>query len=213
MILKTKVGLLALALSGSVFLFSCGDKNNKKTTPSKSVVNNDDSTTIQNEQQSLKIAFVNADTLNSKYQYLKDKEAAFEKKQSAYEAEMTNKQKAFQNEAIAFQKKIQDGQLTQSEGESLQKKLESQQTALERRHQEISTQLAKEQATIQEDFQKKLDDFLEQFNKEYGYDFILTYSKNGGALLYGSKSYDITQQVLDAMNEAYKNGGSKATTK
>ncbi|HRP88603.1 MAG TPA: OmpH family outer membrane protein [Edaphocola sp.] len=206
MILKTKLSVITLVITGSVILFSCGDKKNKNTntTPTTKVEAKTDS-----EAKGLKIAFVNADTLNSKYQYLKDKEAAFEKKQSAFESEMTNKQKAFQNEAIAFQKKIQEGKITQAEGEAIQRKLENQQVALEKRHQEISAQLAKEQSGIQEDFQKRLDNFLEQFNKDHGYDFIMTYSKNGGALLYGNKTYDITQQVLEAMNEDYKNNTAK----
>ncbi len=203
-----KLKLASIAIISLALLASCGDKktNTAKTPAATNSTDNAASTTGP------KLAYVNADTLNKHYQYLKDKEAAFEKKQAAYESEMTSKEKALQNEFSSFQKKAQEGTLSQSEGEAAQKRLGAQQQALEKRHQSISAEIAKEQLAIQEEFQKKLDEFLETFNKERNYDFIFTYSKNGGPILFANAALDITQEVLDAMNEDYKNGGSKKET-
>lgn len=203
-----KLKLISAALLSLVVLAACGDKG-KKSTNTKTTTQ---STETKGENQGLKLAYVNADTLNKHYLYLKDQEAAFKKKQDAYEGEMAGKEKALQNEFAAFQKKIQGGTMTQTEGEATQKRLGQQQQALEKRHQAISAELAKEQMAIQEEFQKKLDDFLAKFNEEKQYDFIFTYLKSGGPILYANKAYDITQEVLDAMNEDYKNGGSKKET-
>lgn len=203
-----KLKLISATLLSLVVLAACGDKE-KKSTNTKPTTQ---STATKGENQGLKLAYVNADTLNKYYLYLKDQEAAFKKKQDAYEGEMAGKEKALQNEFAAFQKKIQGGTMTQTEGEATQKRLGQQQQALEKRHQTISGELAKEQMAIQEEFQKKLDDFLAKFNEEKQYDFIFTYLKSGGPILYANKAYDITQEVLDAMNEDYKNGGSKKET-
>lgn len=203
-----KLKLISAALLSIAVLAACGDKGKKSGTTHTTT----QSTKTSSETQGLKLAFVNADTLNKYYLYLKDQEAAFKKKQDAYEGEMANKEKALQNEFAAFQKKIQGGTMTQAEGESTQKRLGQQQQALEKRHQTISAEIAKEQMAIQEEFQKKLDEFLAQFNQERQYDFIFTYLKSGGPILYANKAYDITQEVLDAMNEDYKNGGNKKET-
>lgn len=203
-----KLKLISAALLSLVVLAACGDKGKKSTKTN----NTTQSTETKGENPGLKLAYVNADTLNKYYLYLKDQEAAFKKKQDAYEGEMAGKEKALQNEFAAFQKKIQAGTMTQTEGEATQKRLGQQQQALEKRHQTISAELAKEQMAIQDEFQKKLDDFLAKFNEERQYDFIFTYLKSGGPILYANKAYDITQEVLDAMNEDYKNGGSKKET-
>ncbi|MBL7705079.1 MAG: OmpH family outer membrane protein [Taibaiella sp.] len=200
-----KLKLISAALLSLVVLAACGDKGKKSTKTNTTT----QSTEAKGENSGLKLAFVNADTLNKYYLYLKDQEAAFKKKQDAYEGEMANKEKALQNEFAAFQKKIQAGTMTQTEGEATEKRLGQQQQALEKRHQTISAEIAKEQMAIQDEFQKKLDEFLAKFNEERKYDFIFTYLKSGGPILYANKAYDITQEVLDAMNEDYKNGGSK----
>ncbi|RYE00406.1 MAG: OmpH family outer membrane protein [Sphingobacteriales bacterium] len=199
-----KLKLISAAIFSLAVLAACGDKGKKPGTTQTTT-----QSTKNNGTQGLKLAFVNADTLNKYYLYLKDQEAAFKKKQDAYEGEMANKEKALQNEFAAFQKKVQAGTMTQAEGEATQKRLGQQQQALEKRHQTISAEIAKEQMAIQEEFQKKLDEFLARFNEERQYDFIFTYLKSGGPILYANKAYDITQEVLDAMNEDYKNGGNK----
>lgn len=205
-----KLKLASAAILSMALLASCGGDKKPKGQKAPATT-----TTTENNApvSGPRLAYVNADTLNKHYQYLKDKEAAFEKKQNAYESEMSGKEKALQNEYMAFQKKAQEGTLTQTEGEAAQKRLSSQQQALEKRHQAISSEMAKEQMAIQEEFQKKLDEFLASFNKDRNYDFIFTYSKNGGPILFANSALDITQEVLEAMNEDYKNGGGKKDDK
>lgn len=190
-----KWSLGAVAITCTVLFAACNRSPKKADTAAKA---NTEQTTEKNG--GLKLAYVNGDTLNANYIFLKEQKAAFEKKQNAYESEMQQKEKALQSEAMAFQKKIQAGTMTQSEGEATQKRLGQQQQALEQRHQTITAQLMKEQTEIQDEFQRRLDAFLEKFNQEKKYDFIFTYSKAGGQILYANKALDITQEVLEAMN-------------
>lgn len=203
---KLGFNTVLIALGSMLILSSCGDKGKKKEANMPAAT----ATKVEKETtQGSRLAYVNADTLNKNYLYLKEKEDAFEKKQSAYESEMAGKEKALQNDYAALQKKAQAGGLSQADGEAAQKRLMQQQQALEQRHQTISAQLAKEQVDIQQEFQKKLDEFLAKFNENKQYDFIFTYSKNGGPILFANSALEITQEVLDAMNEDYKNGDKK----
>lgn len=192
---KIKWSLGAVAITCSVLFAACNRDQKKTGTASKA-------NTEQTAEKSagLKLAYVNGDTLNANYIFLKEQKAAYEKKQNAFENEMQQKEKALQSEAMAFQKKIQAGTMSQAEGEATQKRLGQQQQALEQRHQTITAQLMKEQTEIQDAFQARLDAFLEKFNKEKKYDFIFTYSKAGGQILYANQALDITKEVLDAMN-------------
>lgn len=205
------IKLISAAILTTLVLAACGDKKSNKVGKAATTATTNSSEGAKSV--ALKVAYVNIDTLNEKYQYLKEKEAAFKKKQDAYEVEMSNKEKALQNEFMSFQKKAQEGGLTQSEGEAAQKRLAQQQQALEKRHATISSDMAKEQMAIQEDFQKRLDSFLEAFNEENGYDFIFKHSKVGGPVLFANPAYDITEVIVNAMNEDYKNGGANTNTK
>lgn len=192
--IKTSLNSLALLLGTLLVLASCGDK--KGTTDKPAAATETKTGTVSG----VKLAYVNGDTLNANYIFLKEKKASYEKKQAAFEAEMAQKEKALQADYMAFQKKAQAGTITEAEAGAAQKRLGQQQQSLEQRHQSISAQLMKEQAAIQEEFQSKLDAFLEKYNKEKHYDFIFTYSKAGGQILYANQALDITQEVLQAMN-------------
>lgn len=194
---KMKISLGTVALALGILLLGACNRNKKAATTTKT--NNTEQAAAKGGS-GLKLAYVNGDTLNANYIFLKEQKASYSKKQKAFEAEMQQKEKAFQAEYIAFQKKAQAGTITQAEGDAAQKRLGQQQRALEERNQSISAQLMKEQNAIQDEFQTRLDAFLEKYNKEKNYDFIFTYSKAGGQILYANKALDITQEVLEAMN-------------
>jgi len=168
---------------------------------------------------SLNIAYVNIDTFEQHYEYLKTKREAFEKKKSNMEGELQRSAAQFQNAMIAFQKKAQSGALSQSEGEAEQRRLGQMQQSLESRQQTLEQQLMKEQSDFNADLKKRLDNFLVAYNKEKGYDYIFSYSEAGPlTLLYVNPEMDITKDVLDGMNKqagAEKEGPATAidTTK
>jgi len=186
-------------LSGSLLLTSCGEKTT--TTKSTAVTPID-----ANAPNTGKIAFVNLDTLESNYEYFKSKKIAFEKRQKGMQDEVERLARNFQSEVAAFQKKAQAGTLTQTEGEAAQKRLAGMQENLEKRQQSLGEQLMKEQEAFNLELQKRLDDFLVSYNKDKGYDYILSYLK-GGNILYANSALDITADVIRGMNEADKKGG------
>ena len=49
-----------------------------------------------------------------------------------------------------------------------------------------------------------ITNFLNRYNLQHNYDYVLGYSKGGGILL-AKDTFNITDQVLAAMNEAYTN--------
>ena len=43
---------------------------------------------------------------------------------------------------------------------------------------------------------------MEEYNRDKGYSFIFSYSF-GGNLMYGDEAYNITQEIIRGINEAY----------
>lgn len=182
-------------VAAALLLSACNDNKNTTAGAGKPAAN----TTADAAQPSGKIAYVNLDSLEANYEYFKTKKAEFEKKTTAMEAEIERLARNLQNEYASFQKKAQAGTLTQTEGEAGQKKLAQMQQDIETRRQNMGGQLAKEQDEFNKDLKKRLDIYLEKYNKDKGYDFILSYGA-GSNILFANKSLDITTEVIKGMN-------------
>lgn len=153
-----------------------------------------------------RIAYIDIDTLEANYEYFKAKKEDFTRRQANLEAELERSARALQTDANALQQKAQAGTLSQSEGEAAQKRLMGMQQNLEQRRQSMAAQLMKEQDAFNADLQKRLDEWLEEYNANKTYDYVLSYSKSG-SILYAEKGLDITKDAIDGMNERSARGG------
>lgn len=153
------------------------------------------------------VAYVDIDTLESQYTYFKLKKEEFEMRQKQIDAELEKMANALQNDYVALQKKAQAGQLSESEGEAAQQSLMKRQQEIEMKRQNLGTKYLKDQ----EDFNKELHDdlysYIEEYNTDKGYDYILSYSKDG-SILYANNALDITSDIVRGMNER-KNASKK----
>ena len=177
------------------FFASCNQQQTGKTPAAKA---------DKNAPHAGEIAYVNLDSLEVKYEFFKKKKAEFEQRQQAMQAEITRLAQSLQIEYGKLQEKAQKGAMTQSEGEAAQQKLMQMQKNVENRRESLGTQLMKDQQAFQEELQKRLDNFLENYNKDKGYAYILSYV-NGGSILFADKSFDITNDVIEGMNREDKN--------
>ncbi|GAA4455109.1 OmpH family outer membrane protein [Rurimicrobium arvi] len=147
-----------------------------------------------------RIAYVNIDTLQAHYDFMKSESAALEKQQQDAEAEFQRAAQQFQSEAAAFQQKAQAGGYSEAEGRSAQQRLAQMQQSLETRRTQMTEELQKKQIAFGERLQKTIDAYLAEYNKDNKYDFILSYSK-AGPVLYANKAMDITEEVTKGLNQ------------
>ena len=158
---------------------------------------------VESKATNMKIAFVLIDTLTSQYQKCKDLEAEFTKKRANAEATVQQKVKACATQVQEFQRKAQSNQYTQNE-------YNNEQARLQKVQQDIQELQARLSTTLQEDYQKEfqaLTDTIQSFAKTYakqkGYDFILCKSSGIDNVLYADEKYDITAEVVAALNKRY----------
>ncbi len=189
----------ALLLNTMVSVSSC-NSSNKPAVPA--------APTESSSGASGKIAYVNIDTLEARYEFLKTKREQFKSKQEQMEGELEHSYQQMQSDAAELQKKAEAGQLTQAEGEAAQKRLMQMRQSLETRKQALTEQLLKDQESFNKDLKTRLDAFLEEYNKTHHYDYILSYSASG-SILYANKQMDITKEIVDGMNAGSKSEESK----
>lgn len=199
---NTHVVLSSLSLISVLFIFGCNQ-------PKEAVPATAGTPLSQSAGIPTKIAYVNVDSLEAKYELLKTKREEFKNRQEQMEAELQQSFDQMNSDAEEVQKKAQAHTLTEVEYEAAQKRLGQMQRSLETRKQTLTDQLVKEQEEFNKDLKSRLDAFLEEYNKTKGYDYILSYSYSGSSLLYVNKQLDITKDVVDGMNASTKNDADK----
>ncbi|HRO41523.1 MAG TPA: OmpH family outer membrane protein [Flavipsychrobacter sp.] len=190
--------LSALALAGVLVLFLLHFSGNKgnATSPNTS--------SLKADAGSFRVAYVDIDTFEANYDFLKSKREEFNKRQTGMQSELERSAQQFQSRVADFQRKVQSNSITQAEGEATQKQLAQMQQSLQLREQALTEQLLKEKDAFNQKLHDDLNSFLEDYNKSKGYDYILSYSQVGSQILLANKKLNITADVIKGMNERAK---------
>ena len=160
----------------------------------------------------LKIAYVEVDSLMTQYEYCKDFTLVLQKKSNNARNTLTQKGQQLQNAMNSFQQKLNNNGFTSREqAESQQAAIQRQQNDLQQLQARLENELANETATYNEGLRDSLQHFLAKYNKDKKYDMILT--KQGDNILYANKRFDITADVINGLNKAYKSTFNKAEEK
>jgi outer membrane protein len=152
--------------------------------------------------QVLKFAYVDLDSLQEKYLYYQEKTKEFNTKKEAADRDLNAAFQKIDNERVAF---IQRGQsVTQAEAENFQRVYQGKMQNLEEQKKQLENNIATEGMKTMEELKKTMNTFLEEYNKDKKYTFIFSFSTAMDVLFYKDKSYDITNDVVDGLNKAYK---------
>lgn len=154
-----------------------------------------------------RIVYINTDTLMNKYLLAIELNEAFLKKQEERRTELNVKVKSLDQEANEFQRKLQNnGFLSEARAVDARDQLLVKQENLKRLQQEMMDKAAREQSELNRQLFDKLTVFLSGYNKEKGFDIVLS-TQLGGNVLFAVDGFDITDEVVDRLNEEYRREG------
>ena len=174
-IIKT-LSLLAVV----AMMASCNNK------PSKM-----DDAAEEEQQQTMRIAYVELDSLTEHYEYAKVMKDSLEKMSANATNVLSNKDKELERSYNSIQTKLQNKTAVAAFEQERNNRV-----ALEAR---LSNELAQKQADFLKTLQDSLDHFLAEYNKDKKFDLIL----NKATVLYSDQKYDITQDVINGLNNRY----------
>lgn len=150
-----------------------------------------------------RIAYVNGDTLDAQYEWLKEQKASIEQRLTNAEKSLASKEEALMKDAAALQQRFQEGNMTQAEAEKQQGVLMQRGQKLEEEKMRLSKSLSEDQKKAFNDLYANVEAKLKTLSAQIGYDYILSYSR-GGPILLANDSLDITKQVLNLLNTKEK---------
>ena len=158
----------------------------------------------------LPIAYVNVDTLLLKYQFAREANESLVKKQEEYRLTINTRARKLQKEMEEFQKKLENNEFMSRElAEKEQTRLQKIQKDIQDLDSKFSNQLKQEQNNLSEEIRKKIKSFLIEYNKDRKYEIIFS-NTSGDNILFAFSGYDITNIVLNALNESYNRNRKKS---
>ena len=188
---------IAITLCASAFVLTFTQCNNTPQQPTVVTQVVGDGTTT------LKIAYVDIDTLLTSYNLWKDLNEDMIRKEENIRVTLNEKARDLQNDYEEFERKLNNnGFATLERAESEQSRILKKRQDLEELQERLSNELAIESNKNNVLFRDSINSFINQYNKAKGYNIIL--SRLGDNILYIDNAMNITQEVIDGLNARYK---------
>ena len=186
-------GFLALAI-GLMFA-QCAGNNNASTTSAP--------VAGATGSSNMKIAFVEIDSLLTKYNFWNDLSEQMLKKEENSRTTLNEKGKKLEAEVREFERKIQNnGYASRERAEQEQARLMKQQQELQELQQKLANDVAAENQKNSLELRDSINSFLNEYNKTKGYDLIISNTAFDN-LLYGNPAYNITNEIVEGLNARY----------
>ena len=151
-----------------------------------------------------KIAYVDVEEVLKEYKGTKDAERELGKKEEEFK-------KTLDELAITYQTGLKNYQengrrMAAKQRQETESTLMQQQQMLNQRQQQAQQQLQKFGQEKMDEINEEIQDFVADYAKQNGYAYILGTSEQTKAVLYGDSKTDITDEIIEGLNDSYKNG-------
>ena len=153
--------------------------------------------------QESKIGYIDNSVVINDYQAKKDVETKFQAREKAYNQKHDSIEKAFQIEAQKFQ--LAANKMSQKKAQERYQELGQQRQIIDQQRQNEANQLAQSFQNEIDTLIVKVKDYVKEYGEKNGYTFILGTSDGAASVLYGKEENNLTQTILNALNEEYKN--------
>lgn len=149
----------------------------------------------------VKIAYVDVEEILKEYDGAKKAEEDMKAKSQEISQQLDQM-------ALPLQQKIQEYQknkdnLSASARQKKESELMQEQQMFQQQQQMAQQQVQAEGQRMFEEMNSDIESFLEEYGKSKGYTYILGSSMQTKSVLYGEASLNITDAVIDALNENY----------
>lgn len=162
------------------------------------------------QKEAYKTAYIDTSVLLEKYEKFKDEDEKFKVKSTEMGRPLEAKLKAFQSEYTNLERNAQIKGMAWAQQKAAELQQREQQLAMER--DALLRQIQIESDSIRTELIKSVKDYIKEYGKKEGYDYIYG-TGDAATVLYAKDSYDITNKVLELLNEEFKSSNGKSDAK
>lgn len=196
MMKKTKYILKGFLMLVMAFMFTqCADNKNANegnATPAAALASGE-----------LKIAYVEIDSLLTKYRFWNDLNEMMIQKEENIRTTLNEKAKELEQEMREFQRKLENnGFASRERAEQENLRIAQKQRDLQQLQEKLANELQTENQKNSLQLRDSINSFLKIYNKDKGYSLI--FSNTGfDNLLYADKAFNITEEIVEGLNARY----------
>ncbi len=186
-------GLMALALV--LMSTQCADnKSNGSTNNAPAAVSG---------PANMKIAYVEIDSLLTKYRFWNDLNEMMIKKEENIRTTLNEKAKDLDSEMREFQRKLENnGFASRERAEQENLRISQKQRDLQQLQEKLSNELQAENQKNSLQLRDSINSFLKIYNKDKGYSLIIS-NTGFDNLLYADPAFNITNEIVEGLNARY----------
>jgi outer membrane protein len=178
--------------------------------------------TVDSLSQTLKITYVNTDSIWNNYKLVADKLEVLEEMRVKSERRVVNKTSSLESQMGEMMQELQEkaGDLEANaatlpesirnlrlqelqdmelNARNFQMSAEQEIVALQER---LASELMEQESADTEEIRGKINEYLEEYNSTHGFTYILAYAAGGGIML-ADEGLDITADVVAELNRRY----------
>ena len=156
----------------------------------------------------IRIAYVDIDTLLTSYNLWIELNEQMIRKEEDVRATLNEKAKSLQNDYEDFERKLNNNAFVSRErAEAEQNRILKKREELEALSERLSSELAIENEKNSLLFRDSINAYIRDYNKVHGYNIIL--SRIGDNILHIDYAMNITQEIIDGLNERHALYGNK----
>lgn len=151
--------------------------------------------------RSLKIAYVNSDTISKYYDYVKVNRDKLESKGKKLDQDLKSRAQALQNEIDSYQRNVSS--MTIGQARAVEEDLGKKRQNLQLYGESLNQEMLVEQDKMMKELYDKVTSYLRKYGQERGLEVVLKYDATSD-LLYAGDSLDISKEVVKGLNETFK---------
>jgi outer membrane protein len=191
--ISTLISLVALILVGVLYYLYFS--HNQKT------VQTQVSNGTEKPTSNFTVAYFDLDSLEAHYSYFKELLNQVKSKENAMNLELSSMEKSYQKKISEWQQK--GNAMTQAEGEQAQREYATMQQNYQLRKQTLQEELFRHNEDLKADIRKRIEDYLNEFNKGKKYSYIFAY-ESSSFMYCKDTAFNITKELIEGLNATYK---------
>jgi outer membrane protein len=149
-----------------------------------------------------RIAYFHMDSVQTRFELIKEKDARFKKEGQRLESNLQNEMAKAQARYEELMKKDQSYS-TQAEVRQDEAELQGLMGKIQQMQQRSEQQLMVLEAEMLNEITAELKGFLEEYNKQAGFDYIFSI-QNGGQIWVGNKGLNVTDDMVQGLNARHR---------
>ncbi len=149
-----------------------------------------------------KIGYVDIEEVLKEYKGTKTAEKKMNEKSAQIKSQLDAMAAEYQKEVTDYYNKR--NKMSAKKVQETEATLTQKNQQLSQQQQQAQAQVQKESQEIMEEINETVADFVKDYAKANGYTYILGTSDQTKAVLYGDTTFDVTDAVLEELNDAYK---------